>query len=328
MKIFTIQNLWNEKVMTERSRTKVRDYISPSDLGGSFLDRYYKMTGVEPTNKYDERTLRIFDAGRMFEWIIVRTFAMAGILLEKQFKITIPETKDTLAIWGFGDALIGGTPDWKSARNRVNKFLDEFKLKLDDEVIERYSLKLIDGLEKEFPEGLPEKIVVEAKSVNSMSFWSHNNRDKDGNFVGYDHHKLQAYAYLKGRPDASHARLFYISKDDLCLQEVGVFANDGIDELYQNDIKEMTYYIKAKEEPKKEPDIVYDKRKKMFGLNWRIVRSTFLTKITGLPDSTAWEEKYRPEMQKMNLALKHLRAGKLKPEDPAVIEQYKLEQYK
>jgi len=327
MNNFSIQKLWNDKVSVQQNRTKVRDYISPSDLGGSFLDRYYKMTGVEPTNKYEERTLRIFDAGRLFEWIILRVFAMSGILLERQFKITIPETKDTLAVWGYGDAIIGGTPNWNDARNRVNKFLDEFKLKIDDEVIERYSIKLIDGLEKEYPNGLPDKIIVEAKSINSMAFWGHNNRNKDNNFIGYDHHKLQAYAYLKGRPDASHARLFYISKDDLCLQEVGVFQNEGLEEKYMKDIKEMTHYIKAKEEPKREEDIVYDEKKKLFTLNWRIARSTFLTKITGLENVDAWQEKFRPEMQVRNLALKHLKIGKIKKEDESLIEKFDLKKY-
>jgi len=326
MKAFTIQNLWNEKVRVEKRLPKVRNYISPSDLGGSMIDRYYKMKGEPPTNPFDERILRVFDAGRLFEWIITRTFAMSGILLEKQFKISLPATPDRFEVWGYGDAIIGGTPNWQMARDRIKTFLNEYKLKLDDEVIESYSMKLIDGLEKTYPLGIKEKIIIEAKSINSMAFWSHKNRDKDDHFLGYDHHKLQTYAYLMGRPDAHHANIFYISKDDLCLQELPVYRTVVLSEAFLNDTRMITHYIKENITPPREPDILFNPKKRKYEPNWKAGRSLYLTKITGIKDQETWEANFHQELLDVNRAIKHIDEKKVKDEDKIMIEKYKLEE--
>lgn len=332
MKNFTIQGVWNAKNEIELNRSKsyvkTRNYISPSDLGGPMLDRYLKMIGTPPTNYYDERVLRIFDAGHLFEWIILRTLAMAGILLERQFKISLPETPDRLAIFGYGDAIIGGTPDWQQARERIKKYAVEFKLNIDEEVIEKYSMKLIDYLEKEYPRGLEERIIIEVKSINSMAFWGHKNRDENDQFLGYDHHRLQTYAYLLANPDIDQARIFYISKDDLCLQEIGIYRTETLSQAFQDDARRITEHIRTKTSPLKEDDLTFNPKKGRYESNWRVGRSVFLTKITGCKDQTEWEEKHHQELLNINRALKHLKEGKIKEEDKPYIEKYKLEEKK
>lgn len=340
-RILTIQEVWNASVSLSKKpeEIKVRDYISPSDLGKPFIDRYYKMKGEPYSNDYDERVLRIFDAGRLFEWVVLRSLAMAGVLKSrgsrvKKNYVTVPERKGCLRVWGYYDGLMGGIANWDEARGRIQRWLEEFKLELDDEVIERYSMKLIKGLEEKFGNKEIPETIIEVKSVNSMAFWGAKNRDGNGNFLGYEHHDLQTYAYLIGtgseKPTPTEAgRIFYISKDDLTLQENGIFLNDAkIEKRFWEDIEKMSYYYQNNIVPPKEPEIVFDDRKGVFTTNWQVGRSVYLTKIYGYKDQEAFETKNHQKILDINRALKHLKEGKVKTEDEAVIKEWQLEKYK
>jgi len=281
MDSWSIQKIWNEKLSLERTEGKVRNYISASDIGKPFLDRYYKMKGVKPTNGYDERILRVFDAGNIFEWIVERVFRLAGILQDTQVKIGIPENDKHLYIAGYIDCIVGGLPEWSIARDKIKA--DQLP-----EWLEKRCLRLIDELEKDYPNGL-EPIVAEIKSVNSMAFWAHKNQTPEGFFKGYDHHKLQLLTYLLGQP-IKKGRLFYISKDDLTLQETGVFVTDELLKVWNDDIESMSKFYRTNTEPPREEDIVFNKSKDKYEKNWKVGRSSYLTKITGLSKED-WEIK-------------------------------------
>ena len=279
---WSISDIWNTKVSIQQRPAKKRDYINASDMGGAYLDRYLKMAGTEPSNAYDERVLRIFNAGNIFEWIILKVFREAGILQSSQDWLEVPATKEHLKVIGRPDAIVGGLPSWDTARENIMK--EDFP-----DWLKEMSVKFIAELEKKYPKGL-RPVIAEIKSVNSMAFWAHKNRDESGVFKGYPHHKLQLLTYLLAHPEIKQGKLFYISKDDLCLQETDVNITEDLLKIWNEDVKQMTKYYLTKTKPPKEEDVVFNEQKGKWEENWKMGRSNYLTLITGLKKEV-WEEK-------------------------------------
>lgn len=324
---FLIQNQWN-RVVRKDWPTKPRSHVRASEIGMSFVDRYMSMMGTPPSNPFSDRTLRIFDAGRVIEFIVLRALALAGILHKKQGWLELPQTEDHLKVVGRLDALIGGVVDWEEARKRVLDHLAEYKLDLDEELLEGKAMAIIDGLKAEYPKGWPEEMIVEVKSISSMAFhYSRKNQDEQGNFMGYPHNKLQLMAYLE-MSGLRQGILFYVSKDDFTLREISVVKDDTElrDALY-TDLRTITRYYRNREVPPKESEIVYNDRKGAFETNWTLGRSLYMTKIYGYKDADDYEARYHKQLLDINRALKHLRENKVKAEDLAVIAEYDLEQY-
>lgn len=294
---------WNRTVKREERPAKARDYISFSDIGKPYLDRYFKMKGIEPTNKFDDRVLRIFDAGNVMEFIVLRALTMAGLLNKKQEYVEIPASDKALKQMGFLDCTIGGFVDWTLAQETIERHLAEYKLNLDDQLIEKKAISIIEGLSKDFKSGHVPEMLVEVKSINSMAFWAHKNRDDQGNFLGYPHNKLQMYGYMKAT-GIERGLLTYISKDDFVLEEIAIVLGDkSMEEIYNKDIEEMTEFYRKDIQPPKEEDIVWNERKMQYEVNWRLNRSSYLTMITGL-EKEEWEEQAKKKASELNLEMK------------------------
>ena len=322
-----IEKIWNgvaEVKVGQANNPQPRNYISASDIGKAYIDRYYKMKGFAPTNPYDERVLRIFDAGKLFEWIVGRSLAMAGVLKERQSYCEIPASNENLKVLGYIDYLMGGIANWNEARGRIKKWLVEFKLDEDNEILEKYSLKLIDGFEKEFGDRPIPETILEVKSINSLAFWGHKNRNEDDQFIGYDHHRLQLLAYMLAKKlDKGH--LLYVSKDDLCLQQVPVLKGGELEEKFWVDVKQMSEYFSTDTTPSPLPELVFNKQKNVFELNWEVARSLYLTKIYGYKDKEQFENKKHQELLDVNRAFRHLKDGLIKKEDKPIIKKFGLE---
>ena len=323
-----IQEHWNRVVRKDfGNQTKVRDYISFSDLGKIYIDRYYKMKGEPVTNPFDERTLRIFDAGKVMEFIVLRALTMTGLLNQKQKFVEIPATATRLKCLGYLDCTIGGFPDWDLAEKRIREHLAEYKLSLDDQLLEQKAIQIIEGLRIPYPKGFQKEMLVEVKSINSMAFWAHKNRDKAGNFLGYDHNKLQLYGYMKATGLES-GLILYISKDDFVLEEVGLtLGNEQLEAKFNEDIELMTAYYRNEEVPPKAEEIVFNEQKQSFELNWAVERSNYLTKIYGYENKDKFEESKHGILLDMNRCFKHLKEDEVKDADLEIIEKYSLKGY-
>lgn len=294
---------WNKTVRKDKPTIKPRDYISFSDVGKPFLDRYLKMKAEPVTNPFQDRVLRIFDAGNVMEFIVLRALTMAGILNKKQEFVEIPSSEKQLKQLGFLDATIGGFVDWKHAEETIRQHLTEYKLSLDDQLLEQKAVNIIEGLSSEYKHGLIPEMLIEVKSINSMAFWAHKNRDEKGNFLGYEHNKLQMYGYMKAT-GIERGLLVYISKDDFVIEEIALLLGDRkLEEMYNTDVEMMTEYYKTNIEPPKEEDVVWNNRKKTFEINWRLLRSNYLTRITGL-EKEVFEEQARKKVNELNLEQK------------------------
>jgi hypothetical protein len=321
-----IQEHWN-KVVREERPPKYRNYIRSSEIGMSFADRYQSMLGTPITNPFNERTLRIFDAGKVIEFIVVRSLAMAGILKSTQDWLELSETEDHLKVVGKLDALVGGFSGWDDVQASIDKNLKEFGAGLDDGLLEGKATSILEGLKEMYPHGLPEPMLVEVKSINSMAFWKKGNRDEFGNFKGYNHNKLQLYAYLE-MSGIQQGILLYVSKDDFTVAEIVVSRKDDeLREKFYTDITRMTSYFKNNELPTLEPELVFNESRGIFEVNWNVSRSLYLSVLYGYQTPEDFEKFHHQTILDINRALKHIRIGKIKAEDYPVIEKYNLNAY-
>ncbi len=268
-----IQNVWNTIVERDREPITASDYIRSSDIGKTYIDRYYKMLGTPYTNDFDTRTLRVFKAGKLFEDFILDALDKEGVIKERQKEIVIPETAEHLKVVGHIDALLEG-----------NK-------------------------------------VLELKTVNSRAFWAHKNRDENGRFLGYDHHKLQLASYMIGL-NTQYGSLLYISKDDLCVEEVPVFRIKSLEERLFEDLRLMSNFYRNGVIPKAPDEIIYNPLKDCFETNWEVGRSNYLTKIYNYKDKDDFRIRTHRKLLDINRALRHYRADKLKDEDLKYKNEY------
>jgi len=95
-----------------------------------------------------------------------------------------------------------------------------------------YDAKLINAKTKE-------EHIVECKSKQSKAFWYMTKQNQGANH----HHKLQLWGYLF-LDKVKEGSIFYISKDDLCTLEYGVFRNDlNLKTEFMNELKVLNYCL-------------------------------------------------------------------------------------
>src|SRR3990167_4164419 len=287
--------VWNRSLeQREERKLKPRQHVWASELGGAMIDRYLKMNAVEPSNPFDSRSLRKFEAGRFFEWIVEMVLTRAGILISKQDWVDF-QYPGLLKVTGKMDHLAGGKPDYEKARSQVEtEFLPEF--------IKRASLAVVNYFAGEYPNGL-KPIAFEIKSVGSLIFHRYDTRK-----IADTKHALQLYHYLKGT-GLPEGHIVYVSKDDLCLVEIGVFAGQ-MEDAYKKDIETITGHLRANQEPPSEPEIVFDEIGGRFASNWKIAYSPYLTRVYGFKNQAEFDAKNKPLVGRWNRVLGRIAEGK------------------
>jgi len=298
---WSFANIWNESLAQREGRElKPRKHIWASELGGAYIDRYYKMKGVAPSNPFDDRSLRKFEAGNFFEWIVEIVLRRAGLLQSVQEWVEF-QYPGALRVTGKLDHIAGGEPDWEKVKNELaTNELPPFVLQTALAVIKHFS--------KKYPKGLSD-VVLEIKSVGSIMFHRYETFK-----VPDPKHELQLYHYLKAK-DMPEGHLVYISKDDLCLAEIGVMNPSPVDEDYEADISLMTRYLKEKSPPPAERSIIFDEIGGKFAVNWKVTYSQYLTKIYGFKNQNAFETKHKPIVARWNRVLGRVVAGKKMTDD-------------
>ena len=307
---WSIQGIWNDNLnLTKRREPKVRDYISPSDLGKNYWERYQKMMGVPEERQFEDRVLRIFSAGDEFHNLLKNVFKACGIFINSQddsgWSIIEP-TKNHLKMLGKYDVLAGGKPNHDKAKQLCEQ------MEFSDFVKER-TLLMVEKLIEKYPNGLPE-LIYEVKSINSMAFLHKKGYLQEA----YPWHTLQCYAYIKAN-NIQEGRVLYISKDDLITAEFPVFLNDKkLVEKYDKDMTEMSEFIRKKQEPPKPDNVVFNKRGKIrfqknkekyvitgcYEKNWEIERSMWPKRLTGFKNLEDWVGSIKGEIKDKNDEIK------------------------
>jgi hypothetical protein len=229
---WSFYEVWNSSLEERKvKKYEKRDRIWASEMGGAFIDRYLKMTGEAPTNPPDARSLRKFEAGNIWEWIVGVVLKKSGLFIETQ-KWVEYRYPNMLPVTGKVDYHAGGRPDWEKAWNELeDEHFPEF--------ITKAARGVIENLQESHPNGLKE-IIMEVKSCSSYMFDKYY-KSRTGN----PNHRLQAFHYLKAeKKDEAH--VVYISKDDARMLELGVLNPSIVEDEYRADIGTMSNYIKNK----------------------------------------------------------------------------------
>jgi len=97
-------------------------------------------------------------------------------------------------------------------------------------------------------------ILYDFKTVHSRKF--HHNRREGGN--GDIHYAMQAFTYATMLPpslqrELTDIRIAYISKDDLCIEEVSVFRYPALPEKTKDDWEILTECWNSQKEPNPNP---------------------------------------------------------------------------
>ncbi|GAF67544.1 unnamed protein product, partial [marine sediment metagenome] len=227
----------------------------------------------------------------------------------------IPADKDHLEVSVKPDFIAGANPNWAMVKQLMK---DELLFELMPN-LGRIAEALVDHFSEKYPAGM-KKILFEIKSINSQVFWS----KKDYLQEAYPHHVMQTFAGMKAT-GLEEGHLFYISKDDLTVAEFAISLKSvALNERYEEDVRQMTKYIKEGIEPPKPPNVVFDERRKKafqhlkktykldgcFTPNWQIEWSNYITKITGVKGKDKkdvvekWKSKIKGEMHDKNDELK------------------------
>jgi hypothetical protein len=175
--------------------------------------------------KRDNSKFRVSDAGRCH---LMRYWKRLGIPASDQ-----PDTR-TQRVFEVGHVF----HRWIQDVIQMKGLLEEMEYRVEDEHMIGHIDAIVHG-----PEGL---ILYDFKTVHSRKF--HYKR-KEGN-NGDMHYAIQAYTYSMMVPFPVHdARIAYISKDDLCIEEVSVFKIDNIFDLVRNDWFPLVQAWRKQEEP-------------------------------------------------------------------------------
>lgn len=289
-------SVWNQSLVVRQPRAlEPRDYVWASEIGGGMLDRYLRMSGVKPSNAPNNRSLRKFQAGDIWEWLCALVLKRAGILLEQQTKLSY-QYPGLLRVSGKLDFLAGGQPDWRRARKELS-FLGL------PEMLQNASLAIIDSLEKRFGSDVLKTIVLEIKSCSTFMYAKYDRSQQAG-----VNHRSQAFHYLKSLGmDEGH--IVYVCRDDCMLLEFPVLNPSQVEAEYIADLTEISGYLQNKERPRLEQEILFDDKLFRFEKNWKIEYSNYLTMLYGFQEPIHYREKVDKTIASYNRTFKRCLVG-------------------
>lgn len=290
-----LSQIWNRSLMEREERPIVaRDNIWASELGKSYAEVFLKMKGELPTNPPNMRSLRKFEAGNVFEWIVGLILKRAGILQGGQDRV-VTNYEGLLQVTGRLDFLAGGMPDYEKANA-------EFEALDLPNVFKRGGLKIIKYLAEKFPAGLDTQ-VLEVKSLSAFMF--------DGimaNKKTLKLHRLQCFHYLKGL-NKPRGMVIYICRDDMRMIEIPIYNNEETEAEYLKELKAISGYIQRDEMPPLELPIVFDEDLGKFSKNYKIAYCLYLTKLYGFKDQAEFDDKYSSTAERWNRVLGRIKKG-------------------
>ena len=287
--------IWNASLEENKQNKPVepRQKIWASEMGGAFIDRYLKMTGVQPTNPPNPRSLRKFEAGNIWEAIVGYVLLRAGILQRKQEWIQ-HQYPNLLPVSGKLDFIAGGMPDYNKAFNTIQKEFDWLPV-----FVTRATANIVQTLREKFPNGL-DNIILEIKSCSSFMFEKY---ERTG--ISDPKHKLQNFHYLKCK-NMPEGHLCYISKDDARMLEVGVLNPSLVEDDYKKDIETISNFVVNNIQPPKEKYIIFDKDWGTFSANWKVGYSNYLTMLYKLENQKEFDDLYKPIAERWNRVLQRV----------------------
>lgn len=293
---WTFYETWNKSLEEAEVRPiEARDNIWASELGKSHIDVFLKMKGTKLTNPPNPRSLRKFEAGNMFEWIVGLILKRAGILHSSQERVTY-KYDGLCEVTGRIDYIAGGKPDFDKAKAEI----DAMDL---PEGFYRGFKGIMEHLKVKYPNGLG----IKPLEVKSLSAFMYDGLEKTGKSLKI--HRLQAYHYIKSL-NLPMANIVYICRDDMRMMEIPVYLNSFVEAEYKAEIEKISYYHMKDEMPPLEKPIVWDTDMLKFAKNFNVAYSGYLTMLYGLQNQMEFDEKYAPMSERWNRVLNRAKAKK------------------
>lgn len=256
--IWNLASIWNGAAIKENRPLQERDYIYASEIGMPFYDRYLKMKAIPFTNPPNNRSLRKFLAGNIWEHVTKQILVACGVYRHEEVKIDTAPYADCLWVHGRCDFIAGGYIDGEMAAIKVtNLNLPDYLVKVADKIIAELKGKT-----------LAERI-MELKAVSTFAM---DKVERMG--AAIPNHTMQAYHYQKN--GNIQAAISYICKDDCRMAQFDVNAADT-EPLYRGDLELMTYYYKNKKTPPFAPLSTFDTTVGKFSKNLGVEYSPYLS---------------------------------------------------
>lgn len=277
---WSIQEPWNYSTLISKQwETKPRDILYASEVGSSFLETYWKLNGVAPTNAISESGRRKMEAGNLYEAIVVWTLRKVGILKETQGKIRLTDDPDLLPVYGRFDILAGFEGSWDEKVEELEFYFKKMESEGFDfpffNIVKSKSIETLKYLKEKYPDGLETKL-YEVKSINSIAFWRGDKMISDP----YEHHKRQLMFYiLHNEYGVKNGSFLYIDRDTMSISELPCRIDMDIVKGMYEWLEKMTYYYRNKIEPERPPIVIFDKKVDKYCLNWIVLRSDYKDKF-------------------------------------------------
>ena len=277
---WSVMEPWNLSITTDYGREfKPRDFLYMGEIGGSHLTTYWKMKGIEPTNKINDIKRRKMEAGNFYEAIVVWVFQRCGILKNTQGKVRIEDPK-YLTVYGRYDILAGHDGNWDKTKKELFEYFDNaektgYVFPFHDSV-KRKSFETVKYLSEKFPNGLQDKI-YEVKSIQSAAFWRHDQPISRP----YEKHNYQLSNYIKHNFEKVDIGSFlYVDRDTMSLSEIPIYQVDEriIKKSYEW-LEQMTYYYRNDIEPPKPEFIIWDEETGKWTFNVEVSWSEYKDKL-------------------------------------------------
>lgn len=295
---WSFTGIWNKSLEEpgEQRPVEPRDYLWASEIGKSEIDVFLRLQGTLPTNPPNPRSLRKFEAGNLWEWIVMTILMRAGILQDSQVRVE-HQYDGLMRVSGKIDFVAGGKIDVDAGMNALKAMNLPPNTARAIENILKY-------LSEFYPNGLRSK-ALEIKSCSSFVMNAMEITEKP-----LDGHALQAYHYTK-KDDIDRTDLIYICRDDCRMMEFPILKDSIIwEEKYRRYIEKMTEIYRSGVRPEKSPPIIFDETLGKFSINRQIGWSGYLTLIYGFESQMEFEETYAKIPAPWNRVLKRIKTRK------------------
>lgn len=306
---------WNNSVISTNRTLEPRDYVYASELGYPLIDTWLKMKGVQPTNPPNERSLRKFEAGNIWEWIARFVLTRAGIIRDCQERVHY-QYEGLVRVSGRLDFLAGGMPDFDKAKEDLSSLYLPYS-------ILNASINIVDKLKAQNGNKPLKELVLELKSCSTFVMDTLERTEKP-----LHHHEFQIYHYLRGL-NMPEGRLVYICKDDCRMMEFKVLLTDTeIEDEMKTILKQVTYYYENDIQPPIEPLVKFVPEEGRFKKNIFIEYSGYLTMLYGFETPRDYSDSVKSKIARYNRVLaRYVKGDKITKKNEEVREEIEKDGY-
>ena len=283
---WSLADPWNEAAKSVNRPLVPRSYIFGSEIFGPKIDRYLSMLAVEPSNPPNDRSLRKFFAGKVWEYVVKQVLLVCGVYHQEEIKIDAIPFSGLLPVHSRCDFIAGGYVDKDEAFAKIQEHhLPDILHGIATRAINMWHGKNL------------EKKILEIKSLSMFAFDYVERRRKPIN-----RHVGQAYNYERNNKEGYEAYIGYVSKDTVLLKEFSLTAAE-IEPAYQQDIAQMSYYYMKREAPPLDPLMGFDDSIGSFTKNLNVEYSNYLTMLYGFASPDDYRRNIQPTVLKWNNVL-------------------------